>query len=306
MNNYLISIVGPTSIGKTALSIAIAKNFKAEIISSDSRQFYKEMSIGTAVPDKKELQQVKHHFIQDRSIFDDYNVGRFEKDAIYKLNELFRKHNIVVMVGGSGLYVDAVLKGLDDFPEVDKNIRKDLKIKLEKEGIEVLQKQLEKLDPGSFRKIDIDNHQRVIRALEICIGTSKPFSSFLSDKTSVRNFIPIKIGLSGDREIIYDRINQRVDLMIKKGLIKEAKNLYEYKNINALQTVGYRELFAFFGGDFELDFAISEIKKNTRRFAKRQGTWFRKDLEIKWFDFQEKREQIIQYIETILKSKTGN
>jgi tRNA dimethylallyltransferase len=304
MNNYLISIIGPTAIGKTSLSIAIAKNFKAEIISSDSRQYYKEMSIGTAVPTKKELQQVKHHFIQDRSIFKDYNVGQFEKDAINTLNELFKKYNIVIMVGGSGLYIDAVLKGLDDFPDVDKNIRKDLKNKLEKNGIEALQKQLEELDPETYRNIDINNHQRVIRALEICIGTGKPFSSFLSDKTSQRNFIPIKIGLTADREIMYDRINQRVDLMIENGLIQEAKNLYKYRNLNALQTVGYKELFAFFDGDYELDFAISEIKKNTRRFAKRQGTWFNKDLEIKWFDFQEKSEQIIQYIETIIKSKT--
>lgn len=304
MNNYLISIIGPTAIGKTALSIEIAKKFKTEIISSDSRQFYKEMSIGTAVPRNEELQEVKHHFIQDRSIFEDYNVGQFEKDAIEKLNELFKKNNIVVMVGGSGLYVDAVLKGLDDFPVVDKNIRKDLKIMLEKEGIEALQKQLEEFDPETYRNIDLDNHQRVIRALEICIGTGNPFSSFLSDKTSERNFIPIKIGLTADREIIYDRINQRVDLMIENGLIQEAENLNEYKSLNALQTVGYKELFASFDGDYDLDFAISEIKKNTRRFAKRQGTWFRKDPEIKWFDFQEKIEQIIQYIETIIKSKT--
>lgn len=304
MTNYLITIVGSTAIGKTSLSIALAKYFNTEILSCDSRQFYKEMSIGTAVPTKEELQQVPHHFIQDRSIFKDYNVGQFEKDAVNKLNELFKKHTIVIMVGGSGLYVDAVLKGLDDFPVVDKSIRKDLKIKFEKEGIESLQKHLKKLDPASYQKIDIDNQQRVIRALEICIGTGKPFSTFLSDKTSQRNFIPIKIGLTADREIIYERINQRVDLMIEKGLIQEAENLYQYKNLNALQTVGYKELFAYFEREIELDFAISEIKKNTRRFAKRQGTWFRKDSEIKWFNFQEKNEQLIQYIETVINSKT--
>jgi len=300
MTNYLISIVGPTAIGKTSLSIALAKYFNTEIISSDSRQFYKEMSIGTAVPTKEELSQVTHHFIQDRSIFDDYNVGQYEKDAIRKLNELFSKNNIVVLVGGSGLYVDAVLKGLDDFPKVDKNIRKDLKIKLEKEGIELLQEQLKVLDPETFEKIDIDNHQRVIRALEICIGTGKPYASFLTDKSSQRNFIPIKIGLTADREIIYDRINQRVDQMIENGLLNEAENLFQYKNLNALQTVGYKELFAYFEGNFELDFAIAEIKKNTRRFAKRQGTWFRKDADIKWFDFQVSNQQIIQYIETLI------
>ena len=303
MGNYLISIVGPTAIGKTALSIALAKYFNTEIISSDSRQFYKEMSIGTAVPDQEELNQVKHHFIQDRSIFEDYNVGQFEKDAIERLKALFKVHSIVVMVGGSGLYVDAVLKGLDNFPKVDQSIRKELKIKLEKEGINFLQNQLKKLDIETYQKIDIDNPQRIIRALEICIGTGKPFSYFITDKTSQRDFIPIKIGLTAEREFIYERINQRVDLMIQNGLLEEAKNLYQYKTLNALQTVGYKELFNHFEGETELDFAISEIKKNTRRFAKRQGTWFRKDDDIKWFDYQEKKEQIILYIETILKSK---
>ena len=303
MNNYLISIVGPTAIGKTSLSIAIAKHFNAEIISSDSRQFYKEMTIGTAVPSNEELAQATHHFIQDRSIFDEYNVGDFEKDAIDTLHTLFKKNQIVVMVGGSGLYVDAVLRGLDDFPKVDADIRKALKNQLEKEGITVLQEQLKKLDIETFEKIDLDNHQRLIRALEICIGTGKKFSSFLTDKTSERNFIPIKIGITSDREIIYNRINQRVDMMIENGLLEEAKNLYKYKELNALQTVGYRELFEYFDDAFELDVAISEIKKNTRRFAKRQGTWFRKDTAIEWFDFEEDKNKIIEYIETVINSK---
>jgi len=300
MNNYLISIVGPTAIGKTTLSIVIAKHFNTEIISSDSRQFFKEMSIGTAVPSKKELTIVKHHFIQDRSIFDDYNVGQFEKDAITKLNKLFKKHTVVVMVGGSGLYVDAVLKGLDDFPDVDKNIRKDLKLKLENEGLTVLQEQLKELDKETYQKIDIENHQRVIRALEICIGTGQPFSSFITDKTAQRNFIPIKIGLTADRELIYNRISQRVDTMLTDGLLDEAKKLHQYKELNALQTVGYKELFEHFDGNSKLDFAISEIKKNTRRFAKRQLTWYRKDSDIRWFDFQENDKNIFQYIEEII------
>lgn len=306
MGNYLISIVGPTAIGKTALGIDLANYFNTEIISSDSRQFYKEMSIGTAVPGRSELTEVTHHFIQDRSIFEDYNVGQFEKDALNKLNKLFQKFNIIVMVGGSGLYVDAILRGLDDFPAVDKNIRKNLKIKLEKDGIEYLQEKLKELDSETYEKIDIDNHQRVIRALEICLGTGNPYSSFLTDKSSVRNFIPVKIGLTADREIIYNRINQRVDLMIENGLIQEAENLFQYKNLNALQTVGYKELFTYFEGAITLNSAVEEIKKNTRRFAKRQGTWFRKDSEIKWFDFQEKSDQIIQYIETIIKNKLDN
>lgn len=303
MSNYLISIVGPTAIGKTSLSIEIAKRFNSEIISSDSRQFYKEMTIGTAVPSDEELAQAKHHFIQNRSIFDDYNVGQFEKDAINKLNELFLKNKVVVMVGGSGLYVDAVLKGFDNFPKVDTDIRKELKNQLEKEGIVVLQEQLKKLDIETYKKIDIDNHQRVIRALEICIGTGKKFSSFLTDKASLRNFIPIKIGLTAAREIIYNRINQRVDIMIKNGLLEEAESIFQHKNLNALQTVGYKELFQYFEGNSELDFAISEIKKNTRRFAKRQGTWFRKDTEIEWFDFEEDKNKIIEYIETIINSQ---
>jgi len=300
MNNYLITIVGPTAIGKTALSITIAKHFNTEIISSDSRQFFKEMNIGTAVPSKKELSEAQHHFIQNISIQDNYSVGQFEKEAIDKLKKLFLEHNIVVMVGGSGLYVDAILKGLDNFPEVDKQIRKDLKFKLENEGIIPLQEQLKELDADIYQNIDIENHQRVIRALEVSIGTGKPYSSFLTDKTKLRNFIPIKIGLTANREIIYDRINQRVDQMLNNGLLEEAKKLQQHKELNALQTVGYKELFQYFDGNFELDFAISEIKKNTRRFAKRQLTWYRKENDIQWFDFEDKNNKLIQYIEEII------
>lgn len=296
MNKYLITIIGPTAIGKTALSIEIAKHFNTEIISSDSRQFFKEMNIGTAVPNTVELNAAKHHFIQNLSIHNDYNVGQFEKDAILKLNELYKKHNIIVMVGGSGLYVDAVLKGLDIFPDIDTSIRENLKLQLEVNGIVSLQEQLKKLDIETFRKIDIDNHQRVIRALEICIGTGKPYASFLTDKASQRNFIPIKIGLTADRNIIYDRINKRVDIMLDEGLLDEAKALFKYKSLNALQTVGYKELFSYFNGDISLEFAIEEIKKNTRRFAKRQLTWYRKDNEIQWFDYKDNKQLIIDFI----------
>ena len=297
MNNYLITIVGPTAIGKTSLSIEIAKYFNTEIISSDSRQFYKEMNIGTAVPSPEELNQVPHHFIQNFSIHDNYSVGQFENDAITKLNELFKNHKIVVMVGGSGLYVDGVLKGMDNFPVVDPAIRENLKSQLVQNGIELLQEQLKKLDLETFLKIDIENHQRVIRALEICVGTGKPFSSFLTDKTIQRNFIPIKIGLTADRNIIYDRINERVDIMITSGLLGEVKHLLKYKPLNALQTVGYKELFRYLENEISLEFAIEEIKKNTRRFAKRQLTWYRKDHEITWFDFAENKQNIIAFIE---------
>lgn len=295
--NYLISIVGPTAIGKTSLSIALAKHFESTIISSDSRQFYKEMHIGTAVPNDSELKEVPHYFIQNRSIFEDYSVGDFERDAILKLEELFRKNNVVIMVGGSGLYVNAVLNGLDDFPDIDSNIRSQLKSEIQEKGIAFLQEQLKKLDLETYQKIELENPQRLIRALEVCIGTNKPYSSFLNSKKNLRNFKTIKIGLTAPREIVYDRINQRVDIMIQNGLLKEAQDLWKYKDLNALQTVGYRELFSYFDGDFTLDFAISEIKKNTRRFAKRQVTWFKKDTEIQWFDFEESVENIISYIE---------
>ena len=289
----LITVVGPTAIGKTALSVKLANHFNTEIISCDSRQFYKEMTIGTAVPEPEELSAATHHFIQNRSIIEDYSVGQFEKDALAKLNELFQKHNVVIMVGGSGLYVDAVLKGLDYFPEVDSTIREKLNRQLELEGIKSLQDQLKKLDIESYNSITIDNPQRLIRALEICIGTGNSYSSYKNKPKTPRSFNSIKIGINADREIIYERINQRVDIMIEKGLVTEAESLYSQKNLNALQTVGYRELFSFFDGDFTKDFAISEIKKNTRRFAKRQLTWFRKDTSTVWVDYKEEFSKIL-------------
>ncbi|PQJ81840.1 tRNA (adenosine(37)-N6)-dimethylallyltransferase MiaA [Polaribacter glomeratus] len=294
--NYLITIVGPTAIGKTALSIQLANYFKADIISSDSRQFYKEMTIGTAVPDTDELGSATHHFIQNRSIFDDYNVGTFERDALSKLDELFQKNPVQIMVGGSGLYIDAVLKGLDYFPDVDPKIRAQLTYQLQEKGIESLQEKLKELDLETYNSIAIDNPHRITRALEICIGSKIPYSSFKNKPKTTRNFTAIKIGLTADREIIYNRINTRVDNMLANGLVEEAKNLYINKELNALQTVGYRELFSFFDGEFTQDFAISEIKKNTRRFAKRQSTWFKKDQEILWFDYQTDINKIINKI----------
>ena len=298
--NTLITIVGATAIGKTALSIKLAQHFNCDIISCDSRQFYKEMTIGTAVPEPEELAAAPHHFIQNRSVFEDYSVGQFEKDTLAKLDELFSKKPIQIMVGGSGLYVDAVLKGLDYFPDVDPQIRIDLTIELENKGIEYLQKKLKELDIEAYNTIAIDNPHRLIRALEICIGTGKTYSSFKNKPKTPRNFQSIKIGLTADREIMYDRINRRVDIMIEKGLIEEAKKLHPHKNLNALQTVGYRELFEYFEGNFTKEFAIEEIKKNSRRFAKRQGTWFRKDSNILWFDFQEDVQNIIKTIENKL------
>ena len=286
MTNYLITVIGATAIGKTALSIKLAQHFKAEIISCDSRQFYKEMTIGTAVPTLEELNAAKHHFIQNRSIFDAYSVGQFEKDALQKLDSLFLKNNYVIMVGGSGLYTNAVINGLDYFPEVAPEIRSELNLQLKNNGILNLQNQLKELDSESFSTLEIENPHRLIRALEICIGTGKKYSEFKNKPKSPRNFTPIKIGLYADRTVMYNRINQRVDIMTQDGLLDEAKKLYPYKNLNALQTVGYKELFDYLDGKYTLDVAIEEIKKNTRRFAKRQVTWNKKDTSINWFDFK--------------------
>lgn len=294
--NFVITIVGPTAIGKTALSIKLAQHFNSEIISADSRQFFKEMAIGTAVPSKEELNAAPHHFIQHKSIKEHFSVGDFERDAISKIEELHQKNSIVVMAGGSGLYVKAVTNGLDYFPEVDPTIRTTLNLQFENDGLIPLQERLKSLDLDAFNTIAIDNPKRVIRALEICIGTGKPYSSFLTNSEKNRAFKTIKIGLNADRPIIYDRINQRVDLMIENGLLEEAEALLPYKDLNALNTVGYKELFAYFKGESTLDFAISEIKKNTRRFAKRQLTWFRKDDSITWFDYETDVENIIEYI----------
>lgn len=304
---HLITIVGPTAIGKTALSIALAQHFKCEIISCDSRQFFKEMTIGTAVPNHEELQAVTHHFVQNKSIFENYTVGDYEKEALLKIEELFQNNDFVILIGGSGLYVDAILKGFDEFPEINPEVRSEVNSNYEKLGIEYLQEQLKNLDPDYYQKITLENPQtlqnpqRMMRFVEVCIGSQKPYSSFLNQKKNNRNFTPILIGLDADRPIIYDRINQRVDSMMNEGLLDEAKKLYPNKALNALQTVGYRELFSYFDGDFSLPFAIEEIKKNTRRFSKRQLTWFKRNETTKWFDYATDRKQTIDYIENLLK-----
>ena len=294
---HLISLVGPTAIGKTALSIALANHFQTEIISADSRQFYKEMQIGTAAPTEAELNAAPHHFIHHKSVLENYNVGDFEKDAIETLKKLFNKHDVIVMVGGSGLYVDAIIKGLDEFPKVDSSIRETLNEALAIEGLEHLQNKLKTLDPLSYETIAMDNPHRVMRALEICIGSGKPYSTFLNKDKAERPFKTITIGLTAERAIIYDRINKRVDLMMANGLLEEAKTLQPLQYLNALNTVGYSELFKFLGGEWSLDFAVSEIKKNSRRYAKRQLTWFRKKEDVFWFDHQAPLSEVIEVIE---------
>jgi tRNA dimethylallyltransferase len=293
---YLIVIVGPTAIGKTSLSITLAKHFNCEIISCDSRQFFKEMQIGTAVPTIEELAGAQHHFIQNKSIFENYTVGDFEKEAIIKIYELFLTNDYAVLVGGSGLYVDAVLKGFDEFPEIYASVREEVTLNYEKLGLAYLQTELEKRDPDYFSVVAKENPQRMMRALEVCIGSGKPYSSFLNQKKNTRNFTPILIGLEAERSVIYDRINQRVDIMINEGLMAEAKDLFPHKDLNALQTVGYRELFSYFEGEISLEFSIEEIKKNTRRFAKRQLTWFKRNENTKWFDYLTDRNEIIRFI----------
>ncbi|EOG6896455.1 tRNA (adenosine(37)-N6)-dimethylallyltransferase MiaA [Flavobacterium psychrophilum] len=305
--NYLITIIGPTAIGKTTLSIAVAKQYNCDIISCDSRQFFKEMRIGTAVPSDEELSQATHHFIQNKSIFEEYTVGDFEKEAITKLDELFSKNNIQIMVGGSGLYADAVLKGFDSFPNIKPEIREKIQEQYDENGIQYLQQKLQELDTEYYSKIlsqnpqTLQNPQRMMRFVEVCLGTGKPYSSFLNKDKITRNFTPIIIGLEADREIMYDRINQRVDIMINEGLLAEAEKLYPNKDLNALQTVGYRELFSFFDADFTLNFAIEEIKKNTRRFSKRQITWFKRTENTIWFDYKADISKIIEVINTKMK-----
>lgn len=303
---YLITIIGPTAIGKTSLSIALAQHFGCAIISCDSRQFFKEMRIGTAVPSSDELAAATHHFIQNKSIFENYTVGDFEKEAIAKLDELYQSNDFVILVGGSGLYVDAILKGFDAFPDIDAVVREEVTANYEKYGISYLQEQLQLLDSNYFQKISLENPQtlqnpqRMMRFVEVCIGTGKPYSSFLNQTKNNRNFTPIVIGLEAERNVMYDRINQRVDIMLNEGLLTEAEQLYPHKELNALQTVGYRELFTYFDGECTLDFAIEEIKKNTRRFSKRQLTWFKRTENAKWFDYLTDRNEIIAFIKNII------
>lgn len=305
--NYLIIIIGPTAIGKTALSITLAQHFSCDIISCDSRQFFKEMKIGTAVPSDKELAAVPHHFIQNKSIFEHYSVGDFEQEALAKLDELFQQNNIQIMVGGSGLYVDAVLKGFDEFPAIAASVREEINQKFDDLGIEFLQEKLKELDPTYYQKITIENPQtlqnpqRMKRFVEVCIGSGLPYSSFIGKRTNKRNFTPVIIGIEAEREIMYDRINKRVDLMIADGLIEEVKNLLPHQNLNALQTVGYRELFDYFNQKTSLNEAMEQIKMNTRRFAKRQMTWFKRTENTIWFDYLCDRNSIIDYITSKLK-----
>jgi tRNA dimethylallyltransferase len=282
-NKKLIVVCGPTAVGKTKFAIELAKQHKTEIISFDSRQFYKEMSIGTAVPSKQELAEIPHHFIQNKSIHEPYSVGDYQKEAKICMDKLFKKFDTLIMVGGSGLYEKAITKGLDDFPTIDPSIRDELESKFQTIGISYLQKMLSEKDFVYYEKVDKQNHRRLIRALEVCLATNKPYSTFLNKKEHQPNdYEVIKLGLEITRELLYKNINKRVDEMITNGLLDEVKQLYPHKHLLALQTVGYRELFDYIDHKFTLEEAIEEMKKNTRRYAKRQLTWYRKEEEVKW------------------------
>ena len=292
----LIIVLGPTAIGKTSLSIQLAKHFNTEIISADSRQFYKELLIGAAPPSAKELSEVKHHFIQHLSVSQDYNVGKFEEDAILKIEELFTKNDKVIVVGGSGLYIDAICKGFDKMPETPSEIREEVISLYKKNGIDFLLNEVQQKDPVFYNEVDRNNPQRLLRALEVMYSTNKTFSSFRNKKDKKRNFKIIKIGLENERELLYNRINQRVDIMMENGLLQEVKSLTHFKNKNSLQTVGYKELFEHLEGKITLEEALNKIKQNSRRFAKRQITWFKKDRSTTYFSAKN-LDKIIEFIE---------
>jgi tRNA dimethylallyltransferase len=291
----LIIITGPTAVGKTTLSIELAKLFQTEIISADSRQFYKEMMIGTAPPSFHELKEVKHHFIGHLSIHDYYNVSKYEVDAVSLINDLFSTHDKLVMVGGSGLYINAVINGIDELPDPEESTRQYLKSIYENEGIASLRKMLKELDPEYYAEVDLKNHTRLIRALEVCLTTGAKFSSLRKNEKKKRSFNYIIIGLDRDRTELFELISSRTDKMILAGLVEEARGLYAFKHLNALNTVGYKELFDFFDGKIPLSQAIEDIKTNTRRYAKRQLTWFKKVQDIEWFHPNEKNK-IKEYI----------
>ena len=299
---YLIVVAGPTAVGKTELTIDLAKHFQSEIISSDSRQFYREMNIGTAKPTEEELAQVKHHFIDDLSIHDAYSVGDFERDGLKLLDELFQTMDLVFLTGGSGLYIKALCEGLDKFPDVPDAILQHYKSIFATQGIEALQKELEKVDPDYYQRVDLQNPHRLIRALSVSKASGKSFSSFHQQEKAARSFTPIFICLHREREQLYERINRRVNIMVKQGLIEEAQELYPFRHLNSLQTVGYQELFEFMNKKISRAEAIELIKRNTRRYAKRQGTWFRKEEYWNFFKPEEK-EKIINFIEDKIQPK---
>lgn len=300
----LVILAGPTAVGKTDIAISLAKYFNCEIISADSRQFYKELKIGSAPPDKIQLETIKHHFVGFKTVTEYYNVSRFEQDVITLLPNLFEKNKIVIMTGGSGLYIDAVCNGIDDMPDFDPELRQQLTERMETEGIESLRLELKNLDPDSYNNVDLKNTNRVFRALEMCLLTGKPYSQFLQKTKRTRPFNILRIAVNMDRAMLHERINKRVDLMMEKGLENEARELYEFRSCNALKTVGYKELFEYFEGIHTREIAIELIKRNTRRYARRQISWFNRNNDYVWFTPHQIAE-IIEFIQNAKQVKNG-
>lgn len=292
----LLVILGPTGVGKTNISLRLAEHFGCPILSSDSRQFYRELKIGTAAPTDVQLKLVKHYFIGSHSIFDEYNAGQYEQDAIQLLDELFKKQDVVMLVGGSMMYIDAVCNGMDNIPTVDPGIRAFRQKQYADFGLEFIQNELKRLDPIHFEQVDIQNPKRIIHALEICSMTGKPYSDLRTGERKPRNFNILKIGLNRPRPELYVRINARVDAMMAEGLLHEAEQFYQFKQLNTLNTVGYKELYEYLDGTWTLDFAVNMIKQDSRRYAKRQMTWFNRDKEIRWFH-PEDEAGILEYVE---------
>lgn len=304
MNKTLVVLGGPTAIGKTSCGILLAKHFGTEIISADSRQIYRETRIGTAVPSPAELAAVKHHFIQTISLTETYNASMYEYQVLDRLQDLFKKHELILMVGGSGMYIDAVCEGIDELPTTDPDLRKHLLKRFQEEGLDDLTQELKVLDPMSYGKIDLKNHMRVLKALEICLQTGKPYSSFLSDSRKNRPFRIIRMALDMDREVLYERINRRVEYMMEAGLLEEVKEVQHLRSYNALKTVGYRELFLYLDGEVTLDEAVDLIKRHTRKFARKQLTWFRKENRYRWFS-PDSADDITTWIEDQLAGQDG-
>lgn len=305
MQKTVILIVGPTAVGKTAAAVHLAQQFSTEIISADSRQCFKEISIGVAKPSAEELKQIKHYFINSHSVYDEVTAASYETYALNAVQQIFREHDVAVMVGGTGLYIKAFCEGMDEIPAVKEELRTELQEKFKQNGVEWLQQQLEENDPLFAEKGEMQNPQRMLRALEIVMQTGKSIITFRKGEKQKRNFNIIKIGLDLPREELYNRINQRVDIMMDEGLLKEAESVYSLRHLNALQTVGYRELFDFFDGNCDLETALSKIKQNSRHYAKRQLTWFRRDVEVKWFHPKQITE-IEQYISEEIKKADQN
>lgn len=291
----LIVLIGPTGVGKTELSLRIAEHFQTHILSSDSRQLYADLKIGTAAPTPEQLRRVPHHFVGTLQLTDYYSAAQYESDALALLDSLFRQHEVILLTGGSMMYVDAVCKGIDDIPTVDAETRELMLQRYEKEGLEQLCSELKLLDPDYYKIVDLKNPKRVIHALEICYMTGKTYTSFRTQQPKKRPFHIVKIGLTRDREELYERINRRVDVMIEEGLIEETKAVYSHRNLNSLNTVGYKEIFKYLDGEWKLPFSIEKIKQNSRIYSRKQMTWFKRDKEIQWFH-PEQENEILAYL----------